>query len=76
MASNILEIARLGVGQQYDVATALDYLNARYYNGSQGQFLSEDPVFLAIGSQKLNQLANGKLSEILTDPSQDGGSTP
>src|SRR5262249_40033799 len=34
------------IGQQYDSGTALSYLNARYYNGSQGQFLSEDPVFL------------------------------
>jgi RHS repeat-associated protein len=25
----------------------LDYLNARYYNPSQGQFLTEDPVFWA-----------------------------
>ncbi len=25
-------------------------MNARYYNGTQGQFISEDPVFLALGS--------------------------
>src|ERR1700751_1279811 len=34
------------IGQYYDAASALSYLNARYYDGSRGQFLSEDPVFL------------------------------
>jgi RHS repeat-associated protein len=34
------------IGQEYDGATSLSYLNARYYNGSQGQFISQDPVFL------------------------------
>ena len=33
------------------------FLNARYYNSAQGQFLSEDPVFL--GNPK---------SQVLTDP--------
>ena len=37
--------ARGYIGQYYD-ATGLNYLNARYYNGAQGQFTSEDPVFL------------------------------
>jgi RHS repeat-associated protein len=32
------------IGQFADDST-LSYLNARYYNGAQGQFLSEDPVF-------------------------------
>jgi RHS repeat-associated protein len=34
------------IGQYADDQTSLDYLNARYYDGSRGQFLSEDPVFL------------------------------
>jgi RHS repeat-associated protein len=33
------------IGQYQDDQTSLDYLNARYYDGSRGQFLSEDPVF-------------------------------
>ena len=33
------------IGQMYDQGSGLSYLNARYYSGSQGQFLSEDPVF-------------------------------
>ncbi len=32
-------------GQEYDQDTGLNYLNARYYNGMIGRFLSEDPVF-------------------------------
>ncbi len=34
------------IGQFYDEGPGLSYLNARYYNGTQGQFLSQDPVFL------------------------------
>jgi RHS repeat-associated protein len=34
------------IGQYAAQATSLSYLNARYYNPQQGQFLSEDPVFL------------------------------
>src|SRR5216683_1983345 len=30
---------------QFSDASGLSYLNARYYNGAQGQFTSEDPVF-------------------------------
>jgi RHS repeat-associated protein len=34
------------IGQFSDAQTNLSYLNARYYNPQQGQFLSEDPMFL------------------------------
>ena len=30
------------IGEQYDTATSLSYLNARYYDGGRGQFLSQD----------------------------------
>ena len=33
------------IGEEYDEATGLNYLNARYYDSKQGQFLSQDPVF-------------------------------
>ena len=33
------------IGQEFDVSTGLSYLNARYYDGNRGQFLSQDPVF-------------------------------
>lgn len=34
------------IGQINDGGSGLDYLNARYYNANQGQFISQDPVFL------------------------------
>jgi RHS repeat-associated protein len=38
--------ARQYIGQYFDPLSNLNYLNSRYYNGAQGQFLSEDPAFL------------------------------
>ena len=49
------------IGQEYDIATALSYLNARYYEGSRGQFLSQDPVFWQVGSTKVGRV-------VLNDP--------
>jgi RHS repeat-associated protein len=40
------------IDQFSDAQTGLNYLNARYYNSAQGQFLSEDPVFW--GNQSLS----------------------
>ena len=34
------------IGQFADAQTNLDFLNARYYNPQQGQFISQDPMFL------------------------------
>jgi RHS repeat-associated protein len=39
------------IGQFVDDST-LSYLNARYYDGSRGQFLSQDPVFLGDPKQQ------------------------
>ncbi len=33
------------IGQIYDLDTGLNYLNARYYDGNKGQFISQDPMF-------------------------------
>jgi RHS repeat-associated protein len=33
------------IGQYSDTNTGLSYLNARYYNSQQGQFVSQDPTF-------------------------------
>lgn len=38
--------SRKFIGEPYDSQTQLSYLNARYYNSAQGQFISEDPTFL------------------------------
>jgi len=57
------------IGQQYDAATQLDYLNARYYDGSRGQFLSEDPMFLTLGSpSQLMQSWRQNQPLLLADP--------
>jgi RHS repeat-associated protein len=39
------DISRKYIGQEFDGVTALSYLNARYYDGRRGQFVSQDPVF-------------------------------
>lgn len=57
------------IGQNYDSESSLLYLNARYYEGSRGQFLSQDPSFLSLGNEK--ELArNSPLSQelFLRDP--------
>jgi RHS repeat-associated protein len=36
------------IGQYYDNSTGLNYLNARYYDGNIGRFISIDPVFWEI----------------------------
>ena len=33
------------IGQDFDPESSLSYLNARYYNSNQGQFVSQDPIF-------------------------------
>jgi len=45
LPSNGFNEKRGFIGQYEDAATQLSYLNARYYNGGNGQFLSQDPVF-------------------------------
>lgn len=45
------------------------FLNARYYDGARGQFLSQDPTFLAIGDvKKVKELTQQELNQILMDP--------
>jgi RHS repeat-associated protein len=34
------------IGEEYDPESDLNYLNARYYQSSRGQFMSQDPFFL------------------------------
>lgn len=49
------------------------YLNARYYSGIQGQFISQDPVFIAVGSlSQLRQLGQNQ-SSLLADPQRLNG---
>lgn len=61
--------SRKFIGQYFDDATQLSYLNARYYDGSRGQFLSEDPTFLVIGDpQKLKNFTGTDQLTALSDP--------
>ena len=59
------------IGQYSDTGTGLSYLNARYYNPQQGQFLSQDPAFLALGNpDQVKQLASQNQRQLLSDPQQ------
>lgn len=49
------------IGEEFDRESGLSYLNARYYDGGRGQFLSQDPVFFEVGTSE-----EGK--EILSKP--------
>ena len=51
-AGNYNGSKRKYIGEEYDSVTGLSYLNARYYNGKEGRFLSEDPVFWEVGQTK------------------------
>jgi RHS repeat-associated protein len=55
----------------YDPATALSYLNARYYDGGKGEFTSQDPSFLAIGDPSQVKAITGQDQKAyLADPQQ------
>ena len=57
------------IGEEHDPDTEFSYLNARYYQGSRGQFMSQDPVFLALGDpQQSNNISQRQLAELLADP--------
>jgi RHS repeat-associated protein len=67
--------ARQYIGQFSD-ASGLSYLNARYYNPTQGQFLSQDPIFLSLGNQnQLQQLSQQDRQTLLQNPQQLNSST-
>src|SRR6516164_2835220 len=56
------------IGQFTDDST-LSYLNNRYYDSSRGQFLSEDPAFLALGNpDRVEQITQGQQESLLSDP--------
>ncbi len=57
------------IGQEYDVDTKLSYLEARYYDGELGRFLSEDAVHLSLGDLKaVKNIAGVDQIFLLTDP--------
>jgi RHS repeat-associated protein len=69
-STGAIDLARKYIGQFLDPST-LSYLNARYYDSSRGQFLSEDPTFLAVGNpNQLQQLSQADQQKLLSDPQQ------
>jgi len=78
VADNCLAFSeqRKFIGQNFDSATGLDYLNARYYDAKRGQFLNQDPLvqsspekFLA-DPQQLNDYSYARNNPInASDPS-------
>ncbi len=56
---------------QFTDNSGLSYLNARYYDSSRGQFLSEDPTFLALGNPaQLQRSSQQDQDTFLGDPQQ------
>jgi RHS repeat-associated protein len=67
--TGIFEQKNKYTGQDYDESTGLNYLGNRYQNGSIGKFISQDPVFQAVGSGAEVQARTGlKLQQYLSDP--------
>ena len=50
------------IGEAYDPESELSYLNARYYQGSRGQFLSQDPV------SRIMNTSDERTQQILRNP--------
>jgi RHS repeat-associated protein len=61
IATGAFDEQRRFIGEEFDGDTEFSYLNTRYYQGSRGQFMSQDPVFWEIGLTD-----NGR--NILSDP--------
>jgi RHS repeat-associated protein len=58
-------------GTEYDALSGLNYAMARYQSPTRGQFISEDPVYLAIGNpETLKALTQREQRQFLMDPQQ------
>ena len=49
-ATSTFKTSRKYTGHNYDEETDLNYMQARYQDGNTGRFLSQDPMFQAIGT--------------------------
>jgi RHS repeat-associated protein len=57
------------IGQFFDEASKMSYLNARYYDNGRGQFLSQDPVHVSLAMPAaLKQLTGLDAQRYLVDP--------
>jgi RHS repeat-associated protein len=69
VASGSFSEQRRYIGEEYDSDTDFSYLNARYYQGSRGQFISQDPVSLLLGDPNgIKQMTQREMMSILADP--------
>ncbi len=57
-------------GREYDVETDLQYNRARYYDATNGRWISQDPMGFDAGDSNLYRYVNNRLT-IATDPSGD-----
>src|SRR5712691_4331559 len=56
---------------KFDAGVVQALLQARYYDGSKGEFLSEDPSYLAVGNpNQVKQLTGQDQWVFLADPQQ------
>ncbi|MBX4197798.1 FG-GAP-like repeat-containing protein [Candidatus Parcubacteria bacterium] len=56
-------------GHEYDQETGFNYMGARYQDPRIGRFISQDPLFLALGDeQKVKNITRKSQQEILSDP--------
>ncbi len=67
--SGSFEEKRGYIGELHDDESDLSYLNARYYDGGRGGFLSQDPSFLALGDpNKVQALTSLDHNQLLMSP--------
>jgi len=67
--SNGVNEKRKYVGTEFDQGTGLNYMQARFQDPNRGEFLSEDPVFIALGNPvQLQQLGQSNEAALLTNP--------
>jgi RHS repeat-associated protein len=71
LAAGSLEEQKKFTGHEYDEETGLTYMNARYYSSNVGRFVSQDPLFFALGDRNKVKEMTGKSQEyFLMDPQQ------
>jgi len=59
---------RTFIGEEHDPQSNLSYLNARYYDSNRGQFMTQDPAFLDIGSAEFETKYQRTLEQHLQNP--------
>ncbi len=63
--SGAFDEQRKFIGQPFDEATSLSYLQNRYYSGGNGKFLSQDPLVNALGTDQNNRFTQMDFGKIL-----------